>query len=77
MVNSIFRAIKILEFLGHHEGTNVTEISKTLGFPKSTTHQILATHEKENIVRKDQNNRYHLGLKLFVLGSTQKGLASI
>ena len=69
MVNSVFRAIKILEFLGYHEGANVTEISKALGFPKSTTHQILATLEKENMTTKDQNNRYHLGLKLFELGS--------
>ena len=59
MVNSVFRAIKILEFLGYHEGANVTEISKALEFPKSTTHQILATLEKENVTTKDQNNRYN------------------
>ncbi|PIE34026.1 IclR family transcriptional regulator [candidate division KSB3 bacterium] len=69
MVKSVFRTIKILEFLGEHAGANVTDISKNLRFPKSTAHDILTTLEQENIVAKDQNNRYHLGLKLFELGS--------
>lgn len=69
MVKSVFRTMKILEFLGGNPGTNVTDISKTLGFPKSTTHEILATLEQGNILSKDQHNRYHLGIKLFELGS--------
>jgi IclR family transcriptional regulator, KDG regulon repressor len=69
MVRSVARAIQILEFLGNHEGANVTEISQRLGFPKSTSHEILSTLEQENIIAKDQHNRYHLGLKLFELGS--------
>jgi IclR family KDG regulon transcriptional repressor len=75
IVRSILRTIKILEFLGNNEGSNVTEISKSLGFPKSTTHGILFTLEKENMITKDQHFRYHLGLKLFELGSmAQMGL---
>ena len=69
MVNSVLRAITILEFLGHQKGSNVTEISKALELPKSTTHQILATLESENVIVKDRHNRYHLGLRLFELGS--------
>lgn len=70
MVKSVFRAIKILELLGENrEELTVTEISKELKYPKSTTHGILYTLEKENIITKDQYNRYHLGLKLFELGS--------
>jgi len=69
MVRSVFRAIKILEFLGNKEGPTVTDISNKLNFPKSTTHGILSTLEKENIIVKDQYNRYHLGLKLLELGS--------
>ena len=69
MVNSVLRAVKLLEYLGKNEGRTVTHISKTLGYPKSTTHEILATLEHENLVSKDQHNCYHLGLKLFELGS--------
>ena len=69
MVNSVLRAVKLLEYLGKNEGRTVTDVSKTLGYPKSTTHEILATLEHENLVSKDQHNCYHLGLKLFELGS--------
>lgn len=69
MVKSVFRAIKILELLGETSGVNVTDISKRLNFPKSSTHEILSTLEKENIIAKDHYNEYHLGLKLFELGS--------
>ena len=69
MVNSILRAITVLEHLGRNKGKTVTDISKTLEYPKSTTHEILATLEHKNLVSKDSHNRYHLGLKLFELGS--------
>lgn len=69
MVNSVFRAITLLEYLGRNRGKTVTEICKALGYPKSTTHEILATLEHENLISKDLHNRYHLGLKLFELGS--------
>ena len=69
MVKSVSRAIKILELLGNEEGQTVSQISKKLSFPKSTTHDILMTLEQENLITKDQHTCYHLGLKLFELGS--------
>ena len=69
MVKSVVRAIKILEFLGENKGVSVTDISKALTFPKSTTHEILATLEKERFITKNPYNRYHLGLRLFELGN--------
>jgi DNA-binding IclR family transcriptional regulator len=69
MVKSVVRTFKILEYLGKNKGSNVTDISKYLGFPKSTTHEILATLEHENLITKDHHTRYHLGLRLFELGS--------
>ena len=70
MVKSIFRAIKILELLGENKGgLTVTDISRRLDFPKSTTHEILSTLEREKVIAKDLYNRYYLGLKLFELGS--------
>ena len=69
MVTTVYRAIKIIELLGGQEGLTVTDISKHFGFPKSSTHDILSTLEQEQVVLKDLNNRYHLGLKLLTLGS--------
>ena len=57
MVKSVVRAIKILEFLGENKGVSVTDISKALTFPKSTTHEILATLEKERFITKNPYNR--------------------
>ncbi|MCP4403486.1 MAG: IclR family transcriptional regulator [bacterium] len=69
MVKSVVRAVQILEFLGSNEGANVTDISKELDYPKSTTHEILATLERERLITKDRHHRYQLGLRLFELGS--------
>lgn len=69
-VNSLARAVRILEAFGHNEKMGVTEISKKLGLPKSSTHEIVSTLVTEGILEKDQNNsRYWLGVKLFELGN--------
>jgi len=70
LVNSLVRAIRILETFSHNEKMGVTEISKKLGLPKSTTHVIVNTLVHEGILEKDINtNNYQLGLKLFELGN--------
>lgn len=61
--------MRILESFNGEEGMTVTQISKRLGLPKSSVHDILSTLVAEGIVEKDSDNsRYHLGLKLFELG---------
>ena len=68
-IRSIGRAIKILEALNNKTKLGITEISKMLTIPKSTTHDIVTTLEKEGILEKDpENNKYYLGIKLFELG---------
>ncbi len=70
LVNSLVRAIRILEAFGHNEKMGITEISKKLDLPKSTTHDIVNTLTHEGFLEKDENNnRYRLGLKLFELGN--------
>lgn len=70
LVNSVVRAIHILESFNYNEKMGVTEISKRLGLPKSTTHVIVNTLVHEGILEKDINtNHYQLGLKLFELGN--------
>jgi len=68
-IRSIVRAIKILEAFNNKSKMGITEISKMLNIPKSTTHNIVTTLSKESILEKDTEiNKYFLGIKLFELG---------
>jgi DNA-binding IclR family transcriptional regulator len=69
MVKSVYRAMKILDVLSSEGEKSVTEISKSLNFPKSSVHEIISTLMEAGILEKDSDrNRYSLGLKLFELG---------
>ena len=69
-VKTVYRAIKILETLGSEGSMGVSEISRRLKFPKSSTFELLSTLEDEGILEKDRDrNSYRLGLKLFELGT--------
>ena len=68
-IRSVGRAIKILEAFNNKSKLGITEISKMLQIPKSTTHDIVTTLEKEGILEKDsESSKYYLGIKLFELG---------
>ena len=69
MVKSVYRAFKILDVLSSEGEKSVTEISKSLNFPKSSVHEIISTLLEAGILERDSDrNRYSLGLKLFELG---------
>jgi DNA-binding IclR family transcriptional regulator len=70
MVNTIHRAIHILEILADNDALGVTDISRMLNLPKSSVHNIFETLEVNGIIEKDQESRkYHLGAKLIELGN--------
>jgi DNA-binding IclR family transcriptional regulator len=68
-VPSIERALSILEcFAQSTRGFSISEISRRLGIPKSSTHLILATLERRGFIQKHtQNGRYCFGLQLISL----------
>lgn len=73
MVKSVERAIRILELLSKNTKMGITEISKNLGLPKTTTFDIVSTlHEKGILEKDEENNKYFLGLKLFELGDAAR-----
>jgi len=73
MVKSVDRAIRILELLSENNKMGITEISKKLNLPKTTTFDIVSTLHERGILEKDEeNNRYFLGLKLFELGDAAR-----
>jgi DNA-binding IclR family transcriptional regulator len=68
-IRTVSRAIRILEYLGAEGQKNVTELSRSLKLPKSSTFEILSTLETEGIVEKDSDRSlYRLGPRLFELG---------
>jgi IclR family KDG regulon transcriptional repressor len=78
MVKSVSRTVKILDLLSREGAKNITEISKSLSFPKSSVHEIVATLLAEGIVGRDSDpGRYTLGLKLFEWGKQAQAALEI
>jgi len=69
VVNSVQKAILVLRRLGNRENLSLSEISRDLGIPKSSTHSILSTLESNGLIERDSTTqRYHLGTTLIELG---------
>jgi len=77
MVNTVLKAVRILEILGKGKPLGITEISKELKIPKSSAYSILQTLESEEFVEKNVDTlKYNLGTSLIELGySAQNELA--
>lgn len=68
-VNSVVKAVRILDELRHRGPSTFSEMHQATGLPKSTVHKILGTLESEEIVRRDpESGRYSLGVKLIEWG---------
>lgn len=69
-VPSIVRAMNVLEFLARSKhGASVSEISRDLALPKSSTYLILTTLEENGYLQRNvQTGKYYFGLKLVALG---------
>lgn len=67
---AVKRALTILECLdSSRRGLNISEISRRLNIPKSSTHVIVLTLERLGYVEKEAGGiHYTLGLKSYVLG---------
>jgi len=69
LVPSTLRAMSILEFLARSKrGASLSEISRNLTFPKSSTFLVLKTLEREGYLRRNvQTGRYYFGSRLVTL----------
>lgn len=67
---AVKRALAILECLdGSRRGLNISELSRKLSIPKSSTHVIVITLERLGYVEREEGGpHYSLGLKAHVLG---------
>lgn len=70
-VQSLERALKILEVLGNHQkGLGVTELAHEVDLHKSTVHRLLGTLAQRGFVEQDsETERYKLGLKIIELSN--------
>ena len=67
-VKSANRVMEILNLLRHHPlGLTITEVSKLLNIPKSSTHELLHSMHQGNYLQV-QDTRYSLGIKVFEIG---------
>ncbi|CEM61074.1 IclR family transcriptional regulator [Treponema phagedenis] len=67
-IQSIERVFKILEAFKHFsDGAGLTELSEYVDLHKSTVHRFLSTLIVLGYVKKDENNKYNLTLKLYTL----------
>jgi len=70
VVNTVQKAIRILETLAENSDLGLSELVRILELPKSSVHSILETLRVEKIVeREDNSGKYHLGVKLVELGN--------
>src|SRR5438874_5563157 len=67
---AVERALAILDCLDSSKrGLNISELSRSLGIPKSSTHVIVITLERLGYLeRKPASLNYNLGLKAYGLG---------
>jgi DNA-binding IclR family transcriptional regulator len=77
-VQVLDRVLAILDALAAERGdASVTELAETLKLHKSTVHRLLMILSQHRLVERDANGRYHLGLKLFELGTVAIGKFNI
>jgi len=68
--SSLAKGVRLLDELGQlNRPVGLTELSRTAGLAKSTTHRLLSSLVAAGLVSQQPDGRYALGLRLFELGS--------
>ncbi len=78
-VKSVERAFLLVEALAHEPREHsLTDLSKTLGWPKSTVHGLLSTLVQYRYAQQsEESGRYRLGVRFFELGARMGGMSDI
>lgn len=73
LVQSVSRAISILQCFERTPELGVSEISRLLGLNKSTTFGLISTLEQHQFLEQNkESGKYRLGIELFRLGTKVK-----
>ena len=69
-IQSLDRAIDVLDLLAAHAGLTLTEIATGLDQSPATMHRVLATLEARGVVEMDPvNQSWHIGAAAYRIGS--------
>ncbi|MEN1759372.1 IclR family transcriptional regulator [Anoxynatronum sibiricum] len=69
-IQSVLKALQMLDLFAIAPGWNMTDISKELNYPTSTTHRLLLTLEEAGYIHRDvQSKMYYLTIKPYLIGS--------
>lgn len=69
VVNTVRKSILIMNALATNGNLGPQDVSRLLGLPKSSVHNILTTLESEQLVeRNPDTGKFHLGVRLISLG---------
>ncbi len=72
-IQSVLKALQVLELFAEEPGWSLTEISKELGYPTSTTHRLVMTLEEAGYLYRDhESKKYFLTIKTYLIGSRTK-----
>lgn len=72
-IQSVLKALQVLELFAEEPGWSITEISKELGYPTSTTHRLVMTLEEAGYIHRDhESKKYYLTIKTYLIGSRTK-----
>ncbi len=70
-VQSVDRAVSVMEFLSRRGWSGVTEVSREMGIHKSTAYRLLTTLRDRGLVEQDAGTeKYRLGFGLVLLART-------
>jgi DNA-binding IclR family transcriptional regulator len=70
-VQSVDRAISVMELLARRGSSGVTEVANEIGIHKSTAYRLLTTLRNRGLVEQDAvTEKYRLGFGLVLLAST-------
>jgi len=72
-IQSVLKALQVLELFAEEPGWSLTEISKELHYPTSTTHRLMVTLEEAGYIYRDhESKKYYLTIKTYLIGSRTK-----
>lgn len=67
MLGTLNKAASVLTLFGDEPEWGVSEVSRELGLPKSSTHSLLTSLAQTGFLERTQDNRYRLGWRLLAL----------
>ncbi len=69
-LKGVHRALQVIEYIAEHPG-RASELAEGLGISWATMHRTLSALEKTGFLERDtESNRYHIGPRMWFIGST-------